>query len=305
MVSSTAASDSASDEVTLLRKALASLSVKRKAIEQEADAIFLELTTPPSEGVEPMGIDTPLVDSDGYPRGDIDVYRARTLRQRFQVLKTDHKQRTQKMEEMLVQLAALKNPGKKQEERNEQDARSAKKPKPKYDPVSGKWVVMNWNGTVAGVPGGEKRQFEQVDRQISALTGDSEDLLLSQGSIVSDSTRSATTADRDPQPPPNTVPHMTPFCRVDAVASDSPAHRAGLKEEDRIVQFGDLHEANHNHLKGIAELVPQAAAEQAAIPIVLLRRPQVGSDTWEKHTMQLLPQPWSGRGLLGCHIVPC
>lgn len=95
------------DEQTL-RKTLASLDVQRKAMELEADAIFLELTTPPAEGVEPMGINTPLVDREGYPRGDIDVHRARTQRGRFAVLKTDHKEIQGKIEGLLLQLARLK-----------------------------------------------------------------------------------------------------------------------------------------------------------------------------------------------------
>jgi hypothetical protein len=90
------------------RQELATLDVKRKSMEHEADAIFLELTTPPDEGVEPMGIDTPLVDQDGYPRGDIDIYRTRTLRRRFRTLKTDYKEITVKIESMLLQLAAMR-----------------------------------------------------------------------------------------------------------------------------------------------------------------------------------------------------
>ena len=96
------------DEEQTLRKTLAALDVQRKAMELEADAIFLELTTPPADGVEPMGIDTPLVDGEGYPRGDIDVYRARTQRGRFAVLKTDHKEIQSKIEGLLLQLARLK-----------------------------------------------------------------------------------------------------------------------------------------------------------------------------------------------------
>ena len=96
------------DEETILRKSLAALDVKRKSMEHEADAIFMELTTPPSEGVEPMGIDTPLVDQDGYPRADIDVYRARTLRGRFRVLQTDHKTIEKQIDGMLQQLATMK-----------------------------------------------------------------------------------------------------------------------------------------------------------------------------------------------------
>ncbi len=96
------------NEETMLRKTLASLDVQRKSMEHEADAIFLELTTPPSDGVDPMGLDTPLVDNEGYPRGDIDVYRARTQRNRFRVLKTDHKEIEEKISGLLLQLARLK-----------------------------------------------------------------------------------------------------------------------------------------------------------------------------------------------------
>ena len=97
-----------SEEEAALRKVLATLDVQRKAMENEADAIYLELTTPPEEGIEPIGVETPLVDSGGYPRADIDVYRARTLRNRFRILQTDHKEMAQKIEGLLVQLAALK-----------------------------------------------------------------------------------------------------------------------------------------------------------------------------------------------------
>jgi hypothetical protein len=99
---------SSKNEEEVLRKSLASLDVQRKSMEQEADAIYLELTTPPSEGVEPMGVDTPMIDQEGYPRGDIDVYRARSLRQRFRVLQTDHKALARNIEGMLLQLAAYK-----------------------------------------------------------------------------------------------------------------------------------------------------------------------------------------------------
>jgi hypothetical protein len=95
------------EEMTL-RKELTRLDIQRKSMEQEADVIVLELTTPPEEGVEPMGIDTPLIDKDGYPRGDVDILRARTLRQRFQILKNDHKAIEQNIDGMLTRLAAMK-----------------------------------------------------------------------------------------------------------------------------------------------------------------------------------------------------
>jgi len=99
--------DHATVEQTL-RTDLKKLDTKKKTIEHEADAIFLELTTSPDDGIDPMGIDTPLVDSDGYPRGDIDLYRCRTLRRRFRELRTDHKEISNTIEGLLIELSALK-----------------------------------------------------------------------------------------------------------------------------------------------------------------------------------------------------
>jgi 26S proteasome non-ATPase regulatory subunit 9 len=90
------------------KKALAALDVKRKALEMEADALHAELTLEGPEGQPPMGVDTPLVDRDGYPRADIDVYRARTLRGRLKTIQTDHKALMRDIEKGLAQLAALK-----------------------------------------------------------------------------------------------------------------------------------------------------------------------------------------------------
>jgi 26S proteasome non-ATPase regulatory subunit 9 len=96
------------EDETSLRKQLTTLDVEKKTIESEADAILHELTNPPSEGIEPMGLDTPLVDGDGYPRGDIDVYRARSQRNRFRILQTDHKEIKVKIEDLLDELAKKK-----------------------------------------------------------------------------------------------------------------------------------------------------------------------------------------------------
>jgi hypothetical protein len=52
----------------------------------------------------PIGINTPLVDSEGYPRSDIDVFRARTLRKRFIEIQNDHKAVQAKIERGLSEL---------------------------------------------------------------------------------------------------------------------------------------------------------------------------------------------------------
>ena len=100
-----------------------------------------------------MGIDTPLVDADGYPRADIDVYRARTLRGRLATIRTDHAALMRECAAGLQRVATLQNPNKAAEEQAELAARRATKPKPKYDPVSGKWVwVWVWVWEHAALP---------------------------------------------------------------------------------------------------------------------------------------------------------
>jgi 26S proteasome non-ATPase regulatory subunit 9 len=320
-----ATDDKRSDDEKALRKVLATMDVQRKAMENEADAIYLELTTPPEEGLEPMGVDTPLVDNEGYPRGDIDVYRARTLRNRFRVLQTDHREISGKIEALLLQLAALKDPSKAAAEEVERTQRLAPKPKPKYDAATGKWVVMNWDGSVAGIQGGEEIKFRDLTREVSKLTDPSVEsgshrTLLSLGDLTSASHASAGSGNL----PMVEEAALLPFSRVNAVATDSPAEGAGLKEDDLIVKFGNLNVDNHNHLKAIAALVPEVAAENGEIEIQVLRRAEDSNMTqgesnqtisgseqdynnplqWEQKTVSLKPRPWSGRGLIGCHIVP-
>ena len=83
------------------------LDKRRHAMEEEASAIIDELTSspPPTDDgktVEPMGISTPLVDEEGYPRADVDVYRARHLRKRLNELKFDHVLIKKKIEETMM-----------------------------------------------------------------------------------------------------------------------------------------------------------------------------------------------------------
>jgi len=93
--------------LTQLKSQLKKLDVQKQALESEAQAIVQELTSPGENGEPPMGIDSPLVDSEGYPRGDIDLYRARSLRKRFHEIQTDHKALSKQIQEGLVQINML------------------------------------------------------------------------------------------------------------------------------------------------------------------------------------------------------
>ncbi|XP_072755761.1 26S proteasome non-ATPase regulatory subunit 9 isoform X2 [Anoplolepis gracilipes] len=62
-----------------------------------------------------VGMDEPLVDSEGYPRQDIDVYQVRHTRHKIICLTNDHKALMKKIEEGLHRIHALAEGSKTQE----------------------------------------------------------------------------------------------------------------------------------------------------------------------------------------------
>uniref|UniRef100_A0A3Q3XH23 26S proteasome non-ATPase regulatory subunit 9 n=1 Tax=Mola mola TaxID=94237 RepID=A0A3Q3XH23_MOLML len=86
-----------------------------------------------------------------------------------------------------------------------------------------------------------------------------------------------------------------PFARVDAVIQGSPACGAGLRGGDELIEFGSVNAGNFQNLQNIASVVQHS--EGKALRVVVIRGGQ-------KAQMSLTPQRWSGRGLLGCNIVP-
>lgn len=64
----------------------ARLTGAKEALEAEIGALVAELTS----GDPPAGVSGPLVDADGFPRADIDVYRVRHQRHALVCRQNDH-----------------------------------------------------------------------------------------------------------------------------------------------------------------------------------------------------------------------
>ena len=78
------------------KQSLKQLNEKRLNLESEAEGVRSELA---STGA---GVDKPLVDKEGYPIPDVDIYRVRHLRQRLAVINTDHKDTMRTIEESVL-----------------------------------------------------------------------------------------------------------------------------------------------------------------------------------------------------------
>lgn len=346
---SPAAAAPSSDLLTMKRKELLSLSNQKHSLELEVNAIISELTAPvtitndtnTTTTAPPMGIDTPLVDSEGYPRSDIDIYRARSLRKRFHEIKTDYKVLEGRIERGLLELNALRDDAdngggssggeaavkslskdNKVTEAQEMQARRAPKPKPKFDPVTGKWVVKSWDGSVAGVENGEVRKFEDLSHSSegalasiagtvggSAVTAaqqqsSSQQRPSSSATAITEQTSLSTTSSTTQQ----TIA-LTPFAIIDQVFANSPSQEAGIQEGDLLLRFGTVTSDNHGDFNSIKRAIVTelslAAANECSISVAVRRTTAMMGGVAEMirtETFDLTPREWAGKGLLGCHL---
>ncbi|XP_036383628.1 26S proteasome non-ATPase regulatory subunit 9 [Megalops cyprinoides] len=86
-----------------------------------------------------------------------------------------------------------------------------------------------------------------------------------------------------------------PFARVDTVTQGSPASQSGLRVGDEIIEFGSVNTGNFQSLQNIASVVQHSEGKPLSITVIR---------SGQKVHLGLTPQRWSGRGLLGCNIVP-
>lgn len=185
---------------------------KKDDIEEQIKAYYDVLE---DQGV---GVEGPLVDEEGYPRADVNLYQIRTARHEISCLQNDHKAIMVEIEEALHKLHAREKAKQRQDQAEAQE--------------------------------------EAMEQQVTL-------------------------------PPP--------FARVDAVTDGSPASGAGLRVGDEVIEFGSVNTANFQNLQNIASVVQHSEGKPLRVTVI-----RVG----QKVQMNLTPQRWSGRGLLGCNIVP-
>uniref|UniRef100_A0A1A9WVH5 Nas2 N-terminal domain-containing protein n=1 Tax=Glossina brevipalpis TaxID=37001 RepID=A0A1A9WVH5_9MUSC len=181
-----------------------------------------------------IGMHGPLVDSEGYPRNDIDVHQVRQARQQIICLQNDHKTLMKEIEKLLHQ---LHTGSKNSDERHQQ-----------------------------------QQQQQQQDTNNESNDDTQEDHETSISEI-----------------------DFKIIAKVNHVSAGSPAEKAGLRIGDHIARFGTITSSNFNgELQTIASLVKHMQNQR--IPLRVVRNGIVLD-------MTLIPESWSGRGLLGCNII--
>src|SRR5262249_43210424 len=98
------------------------LEEKKKEIELQISALFEELN-----GKHQSGLHDPLVDAEGFPRSDVDVYAVRLARHKIACLQNDHKAFSKQIEDALIELHASTRIAIPREERHQQLVNSGAK----------------------------------------------------------------------------------------------------------------------------------------------------------------------------------
>lgn len=90
---------------------------------------------------------------------------------------------------------------------------------------------------------------------------------------------------------------LKPFLSVNTVSDGSPANEAGLKPNDEILKFGEItgDQVNTFGLKILSDFTLQ---NQNKMILVIIQR------NLEILELKFTPKIWSGKGLLGCHLLP-
>ncbi|XP_053557727.1 26S proteasome non-ATPase regulatory subunit 9 [Bombina bombina] len=90
-------------------------------------------------------------------------------------------------------------------------------------------------------------------------------------------------------------PLPSAFARIDTVTPGSPASMSGLQVGDELIEFGSVNTNNFQSLQNIATVVQHSEGKPLSVTVV--------RDGKSVH-LGLTPQRWSGKGLLGCNIIP-
>jgi len=95
-------------ELSQLRDNLLALEDGKRRVVAEAEALLEALDAPLPDGSPGVGLNGPLIDKEGFPRADVDLFQVRAHRQRLAVLRTDRKALEERIYASLKELHAFR-----------------------------------------------------------------------------------------------------------------------------------------------------------------------------------------------------
>ena len=167
--------------------------------------------------------------------------------------------------------------------------------------------MKSWDGSVAGVKGGEDRKFHDLLATADGTNGDSAVGNESANSINANEINTASASTNNSEQTASTTSTqqttqiLTPFALIDEVSPNSPASMAGIQVNDELLQFDNINATNHENFSAIAKLLPEKEEQEIRVK-VRRRRGMDWGEVLEVKELILKPKKWNGRGLLGCHI---
>lgn len=217
---------------------------KRAAMESQIEAIIARLNAPGGPGVKGS-----LVDKDGFPRADLDIPAIRGDRQRLAVLHNDHKEVTQKIERIILELHS-----------SPQQTQSTSLPSTRTGIVEPTVASMDVSEASTSIP---------INLPVSDAQPMEEDRPISSS-------------------------YLRPYAVIDELTAGSPAEADGIQIGDLVLKFGPVI-AGTDCIRSVSQHLQQSQGRKVDVRVLREGREVL---------LEVTPRPWSGRGLLGCHLQP-
>eukprot|EP00271_Cylindrocystis_brebissonii_P013525 TRINITY_DN33408_c0_g1_i1.p1 TRINITY_DN33408_c0_g1~~TRINITY_DN33408_c0_g1_i1.p1 ORF type:complete len:286 (+),score=86.21 TRINITY_DN33408_c0_g1_i1:152-1009(+) len=278
-----------------LRAEAISLMDQRAGIEAEIEAIASRLTGPGGPGLTGN-----LIDSEGFPRADLDILSVRTSRHRLAVLHTDHKEITAKIERIVHELHSAKVGGVAAAPLQQQQQLPQKR--------NAAGLPTNTPTSSAAPPPPSTSPLPSAKRDFGSTSMD------------------ANSSSPLPSPPPaspifsfyprSSLPEA--FAVIDQLSEGSPAAVDGLELGDLVLRFGSV-VAGPSALQQVAQEMQGRSSSSSSgsssgggtsetgggsnggsgssVEVLVMRK-------GEPRSVTVTPRPWDGRGLLGCRLQP-
>lgn len=211
-----------------------------------------------------------LVDQDGFPRSDVDLFAVRGARNQVSCLSNDLQDINQKIDRALQHLHSL---GQEAIEEAIQADRKERELTSSSPSLSSTTKVTKAETLLPSLSSTTNVTKTEINTSISTIS--------------------------ERQPLQTDSQLMAPFAEIDAISPDSPAWECGLRRGDRIVQLGDA-KSMTSVPSEVSRYVQEDGRTSQRIPlkVKLLREGNMSIE------LDLFPRRWSGQGVLGCHIIP-